>query len=192
MANMTSDQPWRKNQEKHPLYDPLTGLGNRTLCDQEMERMERSAIRPACVIYVEVIGLKMFNAALGQEAADSVFRNAASLLKNCVRHPSGIYRIESDEFLVLQRCCNEENCADLRERIRASFAFWNSSDDAIPLYAACGCAAVDSTLATDYELEDFAFISACKAKKREMAKAYAAIAQWIKKVMADRLTVTKS
>lgn len=113
----------RAEVEAH--VDPLTQLGNRlawtkTLIDEE-HRCRRYG-RPACVISVDLDGLKRANDTLGHEAGDQLLRTAAIVLRRVSRMCDQVSRVGGDEFAVLAVEASELEGRALLDRIALAFA----------------------------------------------------------------------
>jgi len=87
------------------LYDPLTGLPNRTLTLDRAERMVARAGRDsgmlAGALFVDVDRLKDVNEKLGQGASDQLLRIVGERLEVVVRAHDTVGRLGGDEFVVL-------------------------------------------------------------------------------------------
>ena len=101
------------------LTDPLTGLANRrgweTALAAEEERCRRYGAT-ACVVAVELDGLKSPCTSQAQrEACDAVLVRAAQALRQTVRKPDTLARLDDDRFVVLGvECTTAEAMALLR------------------------------------------------------------------------------
>ena len=86
-------------------YDPLTGLPNRNLFIEELERAARAAEAGGFSVAVLLIDLERFteiNATLGSESGDEVLRQVAARLDDAVQDGL-IARVGGDEYAVLCR-----------------------------------------------------------------------------------------
>lgn len=113
----------RAEVEAH--IDPLTQLGNRlawtkTLIDEE-HRCRRYG-RPACVVSVDLDGLKRANDAYGHDAGDRLLRTAAVVLRKVSRMCDQVARVGGDEFAVLAVEASELEGRALLDRIALAFA----------------------------------------------------------------------
>ena len=113
----------RAEVEAH--IDPLTQLGNRlawtkVLLDEE-SRCRRYS-RPACVISVDLDGLKRANDAEGHEAGDRLLRDAALALRRVTRMCDQVARVGGDEFAVLAVEATEIEGRALFDRVVRAFA----------------------------------------------------------------------
>lgn len=100
--------------------DPLTGLYNRRawthLSSAEEERCKRYG-HPACVLSIDLDGLKLVNDSQGHAKGDEYICRAAKAIQNAVRLQDIVARIGGDEFAVLGVECNEFEAAALSTRI---------------------------------------------------------------------------
>lgn len=86
------------------LHDPLTGLANRQLFADRVDRALASARRrdrSVAVCYLDLDGFKDVNDTLGHEIGDAVLRRVADRLRETVRAEDGLARLGGDEFAVL-------------------------------------------------------------------------------------------
>jgi len=96
---------WRDEQlYQQAHYDALTGLPNRLLfkdrLEREAERSRRDA-SPFAVLFVDLDHFKNVNDSFGHSAGDAVLREAATRVANCVRSSDTVSRFGGDEFAVL-------------------------------------------------------------------------------------------
>ncbi|EIM26364.1 putative bifunctional diguanylate cyclase/phosphodiesterase [Microvirga lotononidis] len=87
-------------------HDTLTGLPNRILFNEEIERTVREAKqsdRTFAVLLLDLDGFKEVNDTLGHQAGDELLRNVGARLRACIRKSDLIARIGGDEFAVVQR-----------------------------------------------------------------------------------------
>ncbi|PKO55489.1 MAG: diguanylate cyclase [Betaproteobacteria bacterium HGW-Betaproteobacteria-21] len=96
----------RKNAEiwRQANYDPLTGLPNRALMTDRLERMIGQARRhPArvVVLFIDLDQFKPVNDRFGHELGDLLLREVARRLKDLFRDEDTVARIGGDEFVVL-------------------------------------------------------------------------------------------
>jgi diguanylate cyclase (GGDEF)-like protein len=86
------------------ITDSLTGLFNRAQIyvdlDQEVRRSRRS-LRPFCLLFVDMDGLKQINDSLGHERGDAAIRGIAGVIRRSIRTVDSAYRYAGDEFVVL-------------------------------------------------------------------------------------------
>ncbi|SHI60643.1 PAS domain S-box-containing protein/diguanylate cyclase (GGDEF) domain-containing protein [Roseomonas rosea] len=82
-------------------HDPLTGLANRVLLSEALQRSPRSS--PCSLILLDLDGLKHVNDAFGHEVGDALLQEAATLMERCLDRRGLLARLGGDEFAVLLR-----------------------------------------------------------------------------------------
>lgn len=85
-------------------HDPLTGLGNRLLLEEHLNRAIRRAERTGAAGHVLLLDLDKFkpiNDTLGHAAGDKVLRAVAQRLLACVRSTDTVARLGGDEFVIV-------------------------------------------------------------------------------------------
>lgn len=86
------------------MRDPLTGLANRRLFDELLERALLRAGRSAghvAVAYLDLDDFKVINDSYGHQAGDLVLRETAARIQANVRDCDVVCRVGGDEFVVL-------------------------------------------------------------------------------------------
>ncbi len=123
------DSTEARNLEKqlsyHASHDPLTGLKNRQIFDQEvslsLEDSHASQVEHA-LCHIDVNEFKMINESRGHSAGDKLLQEVAQILINKVRAPSdAIARLSSHEFGVLLRYCPIDAATRICENICNAF-----------------------------------------------------------------------
>jgi diguanylate cyclase (GGDEF)-like protein len=97
-----SELKHRENQIRHLAYhDTLTGLPNRALFHQRIDRALAAARPPAATVAVMCIDVDHFknvNDSLGHSAGDAVLKCIADRLRDAVRDTGTVARLGGDEF----------------------------------------------------------------------------------------------
>lgn len=104
-------------------YDALTGLANRTLFRQQLERELSNIARGAqlALLYLDLDLFKNVNDTLGHLAGDELLKEVAQRLRRCIRDCDLIARLGGDEFAIVQTGAREpEQAAALALRLRES------------------------------------------------------------------------
>jgi diguanylate cyclase (GGDEF)-like protein len=112
-----------KEQLQHQAYhDPLTGLGNRALLVEELERaIAQSAVdgQPA-ILFIDMDDFKTINDSLGHAAGDELLKAVARRIGSILRPSELAVRLGGDEFAVLLRDADVRLARRVAERILAA------------------------------------------------------------------------
>lgn len=144
--------------------DPLTGLHNRTVMVEELEReYQRDARTSAewCLALSDIDFFKKVNDTYGHAAGDIVLASTAGRFLSCLRPYDTIYRYGGEEFLISLPNANLGTANSVLERLRVSLevspiGLDNGQD--IPVTASFGLVRVDfnSPLKVSIERADVA------------------------------------
>jgi diguanylate cyclase (GGDEF)-like protein/PAS domain S-box-containing protein len=83
------------------FHDSLTGLANRALFHDRLERALVRSTPGVAVVYLDLDGFKVVNDSRGHEAGDQVLRDVATRLTKTVRSVDTVSRLGGDEFAIL-------------------------------------------------------------------------------------------
>ena len=100
-AELEASQAQLAHQAQH---DVLTGLPNRALFQDRLERGIAGAQRTGdqlAVLFIDLDGFKAVNDTLGHSAGDELLREMAARLQNNVRRNDTVARLGGDEFTVM-------------------------------------------------------------------------------------------
>lgn len=110
--------------EAEAARDVLSSLYNRRGWDQLLDREEDRCRRygnPACVISIDLDGLKLVNDNHGHAAGDQLIVNAANAIQDVVRLNDIAARVGGDEFFILCIECTLDDVQVFINRLRQSF-----------------------------------------------------------------------
>jgi len=139
------------------LHDIMTGLYNRAFFEEEMERMEKSRLRPISILIGDVDNLKKINDLHGHQAGDVILQNIANIFKKCFRPEDVIARIGGDEFSVLLPNVSADLAKQIKQRVLDQVAFHNQSnseDMRLSILLGYGTAEKDDLLTDVFKLAD--------------------------------------
>ena len=119
-----SDRVKIEEQLKHDaVHDGLTGLPNRVLLVEQMNRSLQRAKRHAhyqfAVLFLDLDNFKVVNDSRGHLVGDELLRAIAALLTTIIRETDVAARIGGDEFVVLL-----DGLTDIQEAERVQSACW--------------------------------------------------------------------
>jgi diguanylate cyclase (GGDEF)-like protein len=113
-----------KNLHRNAVTDPLTGLYNRRLFnenfDKELNRARRYA-HPLSLVTLDLHRFKEVNDKHGHPRGDEVLRAAATTLKKALRTSDSAFRIGGDEFALLLPQTDSFQASGLSRRIGVVF-----------------------------------------------------------------------
>jgi diguanylate cyclase (GGDEF)-like protein/PAS domain S-box-containing protein len=99
---------------RNAFHDPLTGLPNRVVFLDRLERLHMHAQRRPgyrfAVLFVDLDRLKPINDTFGHAAGDELLVQVARRLESCLRQEDSVSRFGGDEFAVLL-----DNVTDVRD-----------------------------------------------------------------------------
>jgi diguanylate cyclase (GGDEF)-like protein/PAS domain S-box-containing protein len=110
-SDITSRKQAEAALEHQALHDALTGLPNRSLFRDRLERAVAHADRHeqlVAVLFLDLDNFKVVNDSLGHQAGDALLVEIAARLKGCVRTGDTVARLGGDEFTVLLEELNSE------------------------------------------------------------------------------------
>lgn len=115
----------REQEARHQaLHDPLTGLANRAMLDDEVaSALLRLQQDPDCgftLMYMDLDGFKLINDQRGHAVGDAVLVEVAQRLRTGVGAVDCVSRVGGDEFVVLlAQCVREADANRIAELIQA-------------------------------------------------------------------------
>ncbi|WP_407279927.1 EAL domain-containing protein [Aromatoleum evansii] len=107
-VSVFSDMTRRKQREeviwRQANFDALTGLANRNLLNDRLERAlahSRRTGKKAGLVFLDLDGFKWINDTLGHDLGDEMLVEVAARLKDCVRQQDTVARLGGDEFTLV-------------------------------------------------------------------------------------------
>ena len=91
----------RADLEREAFYDSLTGLANRSLFINRVDKALRTRTQEVFVLFIDIDDFKTINDTLGHQAGDEVLSEVAKRLLRCLREGDTAARFGGDEFAVL-------------------------------------------------------------------------------------------
>ncbi|HEX3847201.1 MAG TPA: diguanylate cyclase [Steroidobacteraceae bacterium] len=114
--------------------DGLTGIQNRRMFDQHIQRVWQQAVREeerVAVLLVDIDCFKDYNDRYGHQAGDECLRAVAVSLSQCARRPLDfVSRYGGEEFAIVLYEASREYVAEVLTRIQRSIAELNIPHDA--------------------------------------------------------------
>lgn len=112
--------------EAESLRDDLTGIYNRRAWNKFLACEEQRCIHtrsPACIVVIDLDGLKQINDAQGHRAGDIYLRKASkAILEALLLRPQDyVVRLGGDEFAILCTNCAADTATGIVERLKAKF-----------------------------------------------------------------------
>jgi diguanylate cyclase (GGDEF)-like protein len=158
------------------LHDALTGLANRVLLHDHLDRAVARARRgtPLAVLLIDLDGFKQINDTHGHATGDYLLINVAQRLRDAVRGADTVARVGGDEFaVVLDGMESAVDAVDVADRILAAIQAPLTAADGADLTtrASIGLAIFDQHASTDALLHqaDTAMYAAKRAGKSRVA-----------------------
>ncbi|MBI5739725.1 MAG: EAL domain-containing protein [Nitrospirae bacterium] len=105
MIDVTKRRTLEDQLIKDALHDPLTGLPNRALFLDRLEKAIATAKRLKdcvfCVLFLDLDRFKKVNDGLGHVTGDKLLIAAAGRLSNCIHENDTVARLSGDEFAII-------------------------------------------------------------------------------------------
>ncbi|MEW8351552.1 MAG: diguanylate cyclase [Candidatus Thiodiazotropha taylori] len=111
--------------EYQATHDPLTGLYNRGMFEQEMQLVlarSRRHKRPLSLMMLDLDGFKSINDRYGHPVGDDVLRHSAKILMLQTREIDIIGRYGGEEFVIVLPETTPAQARELAERLRTAIA----------------------------------------------------------------------
>ncbi|MGF6272445.1 diguanylate cyclase (GGDEF)-like protein/PAS domain S-box-containing protein [Massilia sp. UYP11] len=118
--DVTTAKRYEAELERHAHYDTLTGLANRALLSDRIERATANAGgAPVWTVLLDFDHFKLINDTLGRRAGDEALRMLATRIKGALRPADTAARVGGDDFvLVLVGVADERQAAARIQQVR--------------------------------------------------------------------------
>ena len=126
--------------ERLATFDPLTGLGNRRVFEEALEREVARASRLGVALALVLVDVDLFKAVndqFGHQTGDDVLRRVGAAVASVARASDVAARFGGEEFVLLLPDCDEARAVGVAERVRAAIA---SCGGPVPVTASAGVA----------------------------------------------------
>jgi diguanylate cyclase (GGDEF)-like protein/PAS domain S-box-containing protein len=125
-ADITARKQAEERLEYLAKRDALTGLPNRALLAERVQRAIVAAARSRtqiALLFVDLDQFRLVNDSLGHQAGDALLRAVAERLANTVRHEDMLARLGGDEFVLLwDGVRTPADAAAAAQRVQATLA----------------------------------------------------------------------
>jgi diguanylate cyclase (GGDEF)-like protein/PAS domain S-box-containing protein len=104
LANIDDRKRMQDDMRRKAMHDPLTGLPNRAMFMESLERAVHKARRRtsrATVLFIDLDRFKEVNDTMGHHAGDELLKAVGERLGTAVRQSDLVARLGGDEFVVL-------------------------------------------------------------------------------------------
>lgn len=115
----------KQTMEHMALHDALTGLPNRNLLDDRLNKMLEVAKRDNSsftVVMMDLDGFKNVNDTFGHAVGDALLKEIAIRLKACLRPHDTVCRLGGDEFILLLDDMQSDSNLDICKRVSIEVA----------------------------------------------------------------------
>lgn len=121
---------WHRSEQQlahRAFHDSLTGLPNRVLFEDRLERAllraRAASYHAVAVLFLDLDNFKIINDSLGHAAGDYLLVTVAERLQTCIRPGDTVARLGGDEFtILLEDVHGTEEVALVADRITAALA----------------------------------------------------------------------
>lgn len=141
-----------KRYELLAMHDELTGLYNRAFYAEYLKKHDMQC-SDCFIIMLDVNNLKQCNDNIGHDCGDRLLKNSSYIIEQAFLPEGKCIRLGGDEFCVILRHINEEECQTYLRRFDERLAEFNiSHPDEFPIHIAYGYAHFDD--ACDFDFGD--------------------------------------
>jgi diguanylate cyclase (GGDEF)-like protein/PAS domain S-box-containing protein len=162
-GSITDISAWKRVEEtlaRDALYDPLTGLPNRSFFTNLLERAVRRVRRRKgyrfAVLFLDLDRFKVVNDSLGHETGDQLLVGVSERLERCLRPGDVVARLAGDEFCILvDDITGGDDAVLIAERVQEELAApFQLNGHRVFASASIGIATSDTELGPEHLLRD--------------------------------------
>ena len=138
-SDISTQEHIRKRLHSLAYYDALTDLPNRELFKDRLKNSLAQAKREegkVALMFLDLDNFKKINDTLGHRAGDSLLKEVAHMLKECVRDSDTVARLGGDEFtIIMPGVRHVEGVAKMAEKILRTMEIPMHTEDGHDIYA---------------------------------------------------------
>ncbi|MFG3275812.1 aminotransferase class I/II-fold pyridoxal phosphate-dependent enzyme [Streptomyces luteogriseus] len=174
LRDVTEQRRLEQELTQRAFHDSLTGLPNRTLL---LERIERALLRGrrestlTCLLFIDLDDFKLVNDTMGHRAGDHLLIAVGDRLSRTLRRTDTAARLGGDEFAVLMEDAKQPLDAELlaAQVIQTLGRPFELADESVPVSASVGVATARDSIDAEELLghADLALYAAKAAGKRQ-------------------------
>lgn len=171
VSDITEQRQQSRQLEYQATHDSLTGLGNRALFNEVLERefqMARRTNELLAVLFIDLDEFKPINDTLGHKVGDRLLISIARRLQSELRPSDTLVRLGGDEFvLMLPRLTLRDDVVWVAERLLAALGKAHRIDDyELHISASIGIALSDESISSSEQLLQQADMAMYRAKQK--------------------------
>jgi diguanylate cyclase (GGDEF)-like protein/PAS domain S-box-containing protein len=144
ISDVTEARVAEEHLRRRALYDELTGLANRNLLGDRLERAHARAQRrgrPLAVLFADLDQFKLINDSWGHTTGDWLLAQVAERLTAILRPTDTVARFGGDEFVIVCEETDEADAHGIADRLQATLADpFTIHDQRVHLRASVGIA----------------------------------------------------
>ncbi|WP_321795919.1 EAL domain-containing protein [Caballeronia sp. J97] len=149
LRNMMREREYVAELSWQASHDGLTGLLNRTEFERRLfasldTQLSVDGTQRTCMLMtIDLDQFKVVNDTYGHAAGDTMLREVARLIKQCLREEDSLARLGGDEFAALMFDCDERAAMQIAERLRQQVASFEWSCETHKLSTSVSIGLVD-------------------------------------------------
>lgn len=121
LKDITTQKLQDERLEYQAYHDSLTGLGNRVMLLEELERQHKLGNDTTTVLFIDLDNFKLVNDSMGHAFGDWLLKEIAQRLSELVNEDGLVTRFGGDEFIVVMDESHPDYIENVAQRIHSSF-----------------------------------------------------------------------